>query len=156
MTDLLHMRDNYIQEFDAKIVELGEGHIVLDRTAFYPEGGGQVGDQGFFFGNDCQVRISNTVKRAGKIQHLFEGGHSFEIGSNVSGKLDWDRRHECMRFHTAQHVLSRYLQIHYDVITVSLLVGGTVCRVECRIVAVEIVVDYEDISLIGLSAIDTA
>lgn len=118
MTELLHMRDNYIQEFEAKIVELGEGFIVLDRTAFYPEGGGQVGDQGSLFDNDSHVRISNTVKLEGKIQHLVEGEHSFETGSKITGKLDWERRYECMRFHTAQHVLSRYLQIHYDAITV--------------------------------------
>ncbi|MHA1636551.1 MAG: alanyl-tRNA editing protein [Candidatus Thorarchaeota archaeon] len=118
MTDLLHMRDNYIQEFDAKIMELSEEQIVLDRTAFYPEGGGQVGDQGSLFNSDNRVRISNTVKLDGKIQHLVEGDHSFEVGSNITGALDWARRYECMRFHTAQHVLSRYLQIHYDAITV--------------------------------------
>ena len=70
MTELLHMHDNYIQEFESKIVKMGEGYIVLNRTAFYPEGGGQIGDQGFLFDNDSRVRVSNALKLDGKIQHL--------------------------------------------------------------------------------------
>jgi misacylated tRNA(Ala) deacylase len=56
-------------------------------------------------------------KSEGEIRHYLEGG-TFDVGTQLHGIIDWDFRYECMRFHTAQHVLSRYLQIHYGVETV--------------------------------------
>ncbi|MCF2136293.1 MAG: alanyl-tRNA editing protein [Candidatus Thorarchaeota archaeon] len=117
VTELLHMHDNYLQEFDAKIIELGDGYVILDRTAFYPEGGGQSGDRGVLSDGTSEVHVIDTKKREGKIFHLLDANPPFEVGATVHGKLDWDFRYECMRFHTAQHVLSRYLQINHGLET---------------------------------------
>lgn len=118
MTELLHMHDNYIRDFEAKVIEVGDGFVVLDRTAFYPEGGGQVGDQGIISYNQQDVKVTTAMKQEGVIRHLIDGDFQFEVGTSVKGTLDWERRYECMRFHTAQHILSRYLQLNYDAITV--------------------------------------
>ena len=118
MTELLHMKDNYIREFDAKIVAVGDCHVVLDHTAFYPEGGGQSGDRGTISDGTTTLTIVNTKKDSGEIQHLVVGSVALSDGTDVHGSLDWNWRYESMRFHTAQHVLSRYLQLNYEVITV--------------------------------------
>ncbi len=118
MTEILHMKDNYIREFDAKVVAVGDGYVVLDHTAFYPEGGGQIGDRGIISDGTTTLTIVNTKKDSGEVQHLVDGPIALGDGADVHGSLDWNRRYESMKFHTAQHVLSRYLQLNYGVITV--------------------------------------
>ena len=117
MTELLHMKDNYLREFDAEVVETGENYVVLDRTAFYPEGGGQSGDRGVLSDGTHEVRVIDTKKSEGVVRHILESPGPFEKGARVHGVLDWDWRYECMRFHTAQHVLSRYLQLNHGLET---------------------------------------
>ena len=116
MTVLLHMSDNYLKEFDATVIESGDNYVILDKTAFYPEGGGQSSDRGEISDGVRTVTVKEVKKIDGKIHHLIED-HDFRVGTSVHGKIDWDRRYECMRFHTCQHVLSRYLQINYGVET---------------------------------------
>ena len=116
MTELLHMSDNYLREFDATVIGSGDGYVVLDKTAFYPEGGGQTSDHGELSDSERTITVKEVRKIEGEIHHLVDG-QSFEIGDSVHGILDWARRYECMRFHTCQHVLSRYLQLNYGVET---------------------------------------
>ena len=118
MTELLYMRDNYVREFEAMVVESGEDFVALDRTAFYPEGGGQSGDRGIITMGDTSVKVSGTRKVEGKVLHILGGPNPFKPSDTVNGILDWDYRYECMRFHTGQHVLSRYLQLNYGLETV--------------------------------------
>ncbi len=118
MTDLLHMRDNYLREFDALIEEIGEDYLILNRTAFYPLGGGQVSDTGRISKDDQSIQIHEVRKAEGDICHFTNDEIPFSKGDTIHGELDWNFRYECMRFHTCQHVLSRYLQLHYDVETV--------------------------------------
>lgn len=118
MTELLHMKDNYIKEFDAEVIEVGEDYVVLDQTAFYPEGGGQTGDRGWLTNGATKVAVLKTIKFQGQVRHLLEDISPFQVGQSVHGQLDWDFRYECMRFHTAQHILSRYLQQNYSIETV--------------------------------------
>jgi misacylated tRNA(Ala) deacylase len=117
MTELLHMTDNYVREFDAKVISSGDDYVVLDRTAFYPLGGGQSSDRGTLSDGTRELKVREVRKVEGEIQHFVDGS-PYDAGAEVHGAIDWDFRYECMRFHTAQHVLSRYLQIHYDVETV--------------------------------------
>jgi misacylated tRNA(Ala) deacylase len=117
MTELLHMSDNYLREFDAIVTESGAEYIVLDKTAFYPQGGGQSSDQGELTDGDRIVSVKEVRKIEGEVRHIIDGP-SFEIGTSVHGTIDWTRRYECMRFHTCQHVLSRYLQLNYGLETV--------------------------------------
>ncbi|TFG29580.1 alanyl-tRNA editing protein [Candidatus Thorarchaeota archaeon] len=117
MTELLHMKDNYLQEFDAIVLDKGENYVVLDRTAFYPEGGGQSSDKGKLSEGSKSIDVKEVRKINGEIRHILQTS-SFKIGAKVHGMIDWNHRYECMRFHTAQHVLSRYLQLNYNVETV--------------------------------------
>jgi len=118
MTDLLYMRDNYIKNFDAKIERVGEDFVVLNQTAFYPLGGGQTSDKGFLNDEISRIAIHEVRKVEGEVRHFSNDDIAFAPGANVHGELDWEHRYECMRFHTAQHVLSRYLQLNYEVETV--------------------------------------
>jgi len=117
MTELLHMRDNYAREFDAVVESIGEDFVVLNRTTFYPEGGGQSSDFGVLSDGARTVNVKEVRKVEGVIKHNLDG-LPFDVGTMVHGEIDWSRRYECMRFHTCQHVLSRYLQLNYDVETV--------------------------------------
>jgi misacylated tRNA(Ala) deacylase len=117
MTELLHMKDNYAREFDAVVESIGEDFVVLNRTAFYPEGGGQSSDLGVLSDGAKTVNVREVRKIEGVIRHMLDGS-PFDTGTVVHGEIDWARRYECMRFHTCQHVLSRYLQLNYDVETV--------------------------------------
>jgi misacylated tRNA(Ala) deacylase len=108
MTDLLYQTDSYLQSFDASMTALdGETRgIALDRTAFYPGGGGQPADGGSLqFGN-----VTYAVKRARKtgdqVFHYLEGETALPvIGEKAHGQLDWERRYQLMRTHTAMHIL---------------------------------------------------
>ncbi|MBY8997891.1 MAG: alanyl-tRNA editing protein [Candidatus Thorarchaeota archaeon] len=117
MTELLHMRDNYAKEFDAVVESIGDDYVVLNRTTFYPEGGGQSTDFGKLSDGVRTVDVTEVRKIEGTIRHKLDGS-PFDVGTEVHGEIDWSRRYECMRFHTCQHVLSRYLQLNYDVVTV--------------------------------------
>lgn len=96
-TELLYLRDAYLREFDATVVEVREGGVVLDRTAFYPTGGGQPHDTGTLNG----VAVTNVRKEGDVVVHEVAG----PVEGTVHGVLDWDRRHQLMRTHTALHVL---------------------------------------------------
>ena len=102
MTELLCHTDAYLKEFEAAVVAVNpeENAVALDKTAFYPGGGGQPNDLGWL--NDVPV---GKVKRQGEhIWHWLEGG-KFTEGDVVRGKLDWERRYNLMRTHTAFHIL---------------------------------------------------
>ncbi|MHA2209622.1 MAG: alanyl-tRNA editing protein [Candidatus Thorarchaeota archaeon] len=118
MTDLLYMKDNYLREFDAVVRNVVDDYLVLDQTAFYYLGGGQSSDRGSLSSEEKSLMIYEVRKAEGEIRHFTKDSIPFEAGTNIHGELDWEFRYECMRFHTAQHLLSRYLQVEYDLITV--------------------------------------
>jgi misacylated tRNA(Ala) deacylase len=108
MTELLYQLDSYVQSFTAEILNTVEENlgIVLDRSAFYPGGGGQPAD----FGTLSVGEKTLTVKRArwikGQLVHLIEGSDSLPaVGTQVHGQIDWDQRYKLMRTHTAMHIL---------------------------------------------------
>lgn len=107
MTQKLYIRDPYMKEFEALVQKIEGEKVILDRTAFYPESGGQVGDTGHLNGIrvlDCQY---GPNKR--DIAHIIEGEPSFKAGERVVGKLDWDRRYRIMRLHAASHIMEHFL-----------------------------------------------
>jgi misacylated tRNA(Ala) deacylase len=102
MTELLAHTDAYLKEFEATVVAVNpeENAVALNKTAFYPGGGGQPGDLGWL--DDTPL---TKVKRQGEhIWHWLDGDLPAE-GATVHGKLDWDRRYKLMRTHTAFHIL---------------------------------------------------
>lgn len=102
MTERLYQMDSYLREFEAQVSRLipEEGAVVLDRTAFYPGGGGQPPDTGRL----ADVGVVSCRAAGGEILHLLDGPAP-ALGSHVRAVLDWDRRHKLMRTHTAMHVL---------------------------------------------------
>jgi len=111
MTELLYQTDSYLQTFDAIVTEVDqENHAVaLDRTAFYPGGGGQPADRGTLSLMDNSAQ-TYTVKRAKKVGpqvlHLIDENEPLpDLGSHLQGQIDWELRYQLMRTHSAMHVL---------------------------------------------------
>ena len=104
MTELLSNSDSYLREFDAEVVEVTDKGVVLDRTAFYPGGGGQPADTGLLSAGAKEWKVKKISRSKGKIVHELEGGAP-AAGEKVPGEIDWERRYELMRTHTALHIL---------------------------------------------------
>ena len=104
MTELLFLKDANIQKFDATVLDRQEGVVFLDKTAFYPGGGGQPFDQGEFIAGDHHWQVTKTKRINGNIGHFVEGGLP-EVGTPIVGRLNWERRYNLMRIHTALHIL---------------------------------------------------
>jgi misacylated tRNA(Ala) deacylase len=107
MTEALFRQDAYLREAQARVVSVDAAGIVLDRTVFYPRGGGQAGDAGELRWAGGAIRLVDTVKGEGEeILHVPAPGERLPaVGDEVTAALDWDRRHRHMRFHTATHLL---------------------------------------------------
>jgi misacylated tRNA(Ala) deacylase len=109
MTEELFRTDSYLRDCTAGVVAVGDAGIRLDRTVFYPMGGGQPGDSGRLVRADgTAVVIADTRKGAapGEIVHVPAAGQPvLAIGDEIRAELDWERRHRHMRMHTALHVL---------------------------------------------------
>jgi len=107
MTDEVFSRDAYQAVTEARVVEVREEGVVLDRTVFYARGGGQPGDTGTIRWGGGEARVADTVKQAGEVLHvLAEGEDPPAPGTVVTAQIDWARRHTLMRTHTALHALS--------------------------------------------------
>ncbi|MBO3839452.1 MAG: alanyl-tRNA editing protein [Candidatus Brockarchaeota archaeon] len=105
MTELLYMDDSYLKEFDAKVVEILGDNVVLDRTAFYPRGGGLPEDIGIIVKDGEEFKVLQVVSEDGKVLHDVPG-HRFNVGDKVRGILNWERRYMIMRMHTGIHALA--------------------------------------------------
>ncbi len=110
MTEQLYREDPYARECSARVIEINErGGIVLDRTIFYPTGGGQPGDAGVLeIDGAGETQIATTVYGDDRetIVHVpGEGAALPEAGASVACRLDWERRHRLMRMHTCMHLL---------------------------------------------------
>lgn len=115
MTELAYLADipsAYVRTFRARVAALPPGAVVLDRTFFYPTGGGQPCDRGTLRAADQRpFHLAEVTKSGGSVLHRLvrspgAAGRSFAVGTLVDGELDWTRRHRHMRLHTAQHLVS--------------------------------------------------
>lgn len=101
-TDLLFLRDAYLRECDATVLEVRDNAVVLDRTVFYYTGGGQPHDAGVINGQ----LVVDVRKVDGEVLHFLADSSTVPaVGSTVHCVVDWERRHKLMRTHTAMHVL---------------------------------------------------
>ncbi|MCU1462612.1 MAG: alaXM [Acidimicrobiales bacterium] len=100
MTELLYLRDAYLRSFTARVVDRRDGALALDRTAFYPTGGGQPHDTGTLGGRP----VLDVRKEGDLVWHELDGDAP-GVEEEVVGQVDWQRRHALMRTHTALHVL---------------------------------------------------
>jgi misacylated tRNA(Ala) deacylase len=105
VTESLSANDAYLKETEATVVGVDDEGIVLDRTVFYPRGGGQPGDTGVLMWDGGSVAIADTYKKEEAVMHL-PRGQPPAVGVQVRAVIDWDRRYQLMRTHTALHVLS--------------------------------------------------
>ena len=103
-TEKLFYMDPYLRSFSAEVLSCTEGKggwtVVLDRTAFYPEGGGQPGDQGTLGG----VTVTDTHEKNGEVLHYCSG--HLPVGETVTGEIDWARRFDLMQQHSGEHITS--------------------------------------------------
>jgi len=107
VTEELFREDAYLKSCTARVLSAGPEGVVLDRTVFYPTGGGQPGDSGTMKTAAGTLAVTDTVKGEGGILHVLEEGAALPAaGDEVEVELDWDRRYKHMRTHTALHLLS--------------------------------------------------
>lgn len=106
-TEQLYYADAYVKEFNAKVLKIiNNQYVALDRTYFYPEGGGQPSDQGFLVFGDAKTEVVDVQKVGRVILHKVKGSFAFKEGSVVKGVLDWDKRYTLMKAHTATHLVN--------------------------------------------------
>lgn len=108
-TQALYLDDSYLKESDAVIVEVIEDtprnwRVILDKTVFYPMGGGQPTDQGTFTNGDWKADIYQVIAKDGEIWH-YGKGIAPKVGDAVHTHINWDRRYKNMRVHSAGHVV---------------------------------------------------
>lgn len=130
MIEMLYMKDaeaNYIQRFSAKVIKKTPQYVILDKTAFYPTGGGQPCDTGKLIYHDGECRVSEVLKKGNEIRHYVDK----EIDANeVDGIIDWDRRYKHMRMHTSQHIISAVVYDMYGAKTVSNQIHAEYSRID--------------------------
>lgn len=130
MTEQIYYSDQYKKIESSNILRVDQLKknygIVLDRTIFYPEGGGQPGDTGFI-GN---TRIIDTRRKDGVIYHIAENEPEFKLGTAVECRLNWERRYDYMQQHTGQHILSGVMHNLFGIATVSIHQGEDYLTIE--------------------------
>ncbi|HLD04214.1 MAG TPA: alanyl-tRNA editing protein AlaXM [Candidatus Nanoarchaeia archaeon] len=105
----LYLLDCYKKEFEAKVRSIKDGKfVVLDKTVFYPTGGGQPNDTGILIrkSDNKEFPVVFVGKFDDLISHEVQNAQDLKEGDEVIGKIDWDRRYKHMRFHTAMHLVA--------------------------------------------------
>ena len=130
MTEKLYPTDAYLFRFDADVasarVHAGKVAVVLDRTAFYPEGGGQPADRGTIGG----AQVEDVVEADGEVLHLLASGEPPASGTRVACQVDWARRFDHMQQHHGQHLLSAVFERLHGASTVSFHLGAEACTID--------------------------
>ncbi len=121
MTELFYQADSYIKSFQAKVVGVlpDENVFILDKTAFYPGGGGQPKDQGELVFDGNTLKLIDIKLKNGQAWHTAED-YLPQKGQDVEGRIDWDHRYKVMRTHTALHILCGVVWRDYG----ALVTGG--------------------------------
>jgi misacylated tRNA(Ala) deacylase len=107
MTELIYHTNSYVKQFEAKIIKVDPDSrvVTLDRTTFYPGGGGQPCDHGSLSTDGIIYRVERVKKQGNEILHFIEGEEPLpSLGLDVHGEIDWERRFKLMRTHTGMHV----------------------------------------------------
>jgi len=113
-TEALYYKDHYTKEFNAKVLWVNKtkkgSEVLLDKTAFYPEGGGQPSDIGLLTNNGNQIKVTHVKKICDSIIHEIDG--DLKVGDKIKGSIDWDHRYTLMKHHTGTHVVNGALRHH--------------------------------------------
>jgi misacylated tRNA(Ala) deacylase len=138
VTEPLYQHDAYLASFDSVVVGQHPDGVVLDRSAFFPGGGGQPADTGTIEHDGAELTVTGTARRDGELVLLIEGGQAPAVGSRVGGRIDWERRYSLMRTHTALHMLAGVIGRDHG----ALVTGGNMEPLKARM----------DFELPGMSA----
>lgn len=114
MTDLLYNFNSYIKKFEATVISSNNNEIILDQTAFYPGGGGQPCDTGIISVNELLIDIDKVFRRDNFIIHNAKSGNTPSTGTKIKGFINWERRYQLMRTHTAAHILCGVIFRDYE------------------------------------------
>ena len=127
-TKRLYYEDVYKKEFTAKVLECIEAkkgfHIILDESAFYPEGGGQPSDTGYL--ND--VKVKEVHEKEGELLHYTD--QPMEVGTEVQGRIDWARRFDLMQQHSGEHMVSGLIHEAYGYDNVGFHMGSDTITID--------------------------
>lgn len=107
MTIKLYMKNPYMKEFEGVVTRIDGNKVILDKTAFFAESGGQVGDIGYL--NKTKVVDTIYDKNKENVLHVIEGEPEFREGDKIKGIIDWDRRYKIMKNHAASHIMEYFL-----------------------------------------------
>ena len=117
-----------MKNFQAKIVEIIDNHIILNKTTFYPRGGGQLGDIGILKQEDKEFTVLDTIKKEGKTLHVLDD-NSLNKEIEVYGEINWETRYMNMRHHSAIHVLCGVMYRDFK----ALVTGGQINLDKARV-----------------------
>jgi len=120
MTEKLFWNRPYDTSFEAKIIDIDDEGIILDKTLFYPEGGNQISDKGVIISKSNTFSVDHVSKREELIVHHVSEpfGEKLKVGDKVVGEIDWEYRYGIMRAHSSQHVLSAVFKNLLDIDTI--------------------------------------
>ena len=107
-TELIYHTDSYVHDFTATVTAIDESSraVMLDRTAFYPGGGGQPNDIGIIHDGSYTYAVASVKKTGDEIAHIIAGDSALPVvGAKIHGQVDWDHRYKLMRTHSAMHIL---------------------------------------------------
>lgn len=129
MTQLLYHEHPYEKKFEATIISINGNEIILDKTLFYPEGGGQPTDTGTIRLKENIFNVIKVSKKDGQIIHTVDK-IGLNPGNNVECELDWERRYQHMRMHTAQHLVSAIVLDDYGANTAGNQINWPTSRID--------------------------
>ena len=128
MTDKIFYTDPYCRVFTATVRSCEQGkkgwEVLLDRTAFYPEGGGQPCDLGTLGG----VKVIDVRDKGEEVLHICDG--ALEVGASVEGEIDWDRRFDLMQQHSGEHLVSGLVHEKYGYSNVGFHMGADMITID--------------------------
>jgi len=106
-TEQLYYKDQYMREFEAKVLKAIDGeYVALDKTCFYPEGGGQPADNGYLIFDGKKAEVVDVQKVGRVIVHKVKGAVTPKEGSKARGVIDWEKRYSLMKNHTVTHLIN--------------------------------------------------
>ena len=127
MTILICHENSYIKEFEATVTAITDTGIVLDKTAFYPGGGGQPSDKGSIVFGNIEYPVNGIIKNGENYIHKIDS-HNIQIHEKIQGIIDWEYRYNLMRTHTALHILCGVVWRDYK----ALVTGGDMKPLSAR------------------------
>ena len=129
MTEIIFKTEMYLKEFSSKITKIDGNNVWLDKTAFYPTGGGQPHDEGTIEVDSTVFHVVDVQKDGHDVKHiLLEENPDLIVGQEVTGKIDWELRYKYQRTHTAMHILCGIIYQEFD----STVTGGQIKALEGR------------------------